>query len=314
VSPLLEVRDLRKSFGPVRAVDGVSFSLDEGETLGLVGESGCGKTTALRCLVRLVEPDAGTVLLQGRAASGMGRVALARSAQYVFQDPFSSLDPRMRVADQIREVLAAHGLGGEARVAELLDLVGLPADAGDRYPHAFSGGQRQRIGLARALAAEPRLLLLDEPISALDVSIQAQILTLLMDLEKRLGLAMLLVAHDLLAVRRLAQRTAVMYLGQIVEEGPTREVFEAPRHPYTKALLASIPSMDPAAPRRKPALQGDPPSPIALPTGCYFHPRCPEVEERCRSQRQELKDVVSGRSARCWKTLPEGTLGPSHAS
>ena len=309
---LLEVTGLRKSYGPVRAVDGLSLSVGEGETLGLVGESGCGKTTVLRCLVRLVEPDGGALLLEGRDLRTMGRGELRRArrtAQYVFQDPFSSLDPRMRVGEQGSEVLAAHGLGGatrasrRARVAELLALVGLPYDARDRFPHAFSGGQRQRIGLARALAAEPRLLLLDEPISALDVSIQAQILTLLMDLQKRLGLAMLLVAHDLLAVRRLARRTAVMYLGQIVEEGPTREVFETPRHPYTKALLASIPSMDPEAPRRKPAIQGDPPSPISLPSGCYFHPRCPEVEGRCRTEVQHLKEVKDGRMARCWKCM-----------
>ncbi len=299
MASLLEVTGLRKSYGPVRAVDGVSLSVGAGETLGLVGESGCGKTTVLRCLVGLVAPDAGGIRLEG------GR----RTAQYVFQDPLSSLDPRMRAGEQVSEVLAAHGLGGgtrvsrRARVAQLLDLVGLPADAADRFPHAFSGGQRQRIGLARALAAEPRLLLLDEPISALDVSIQAQILTLLMDLQQRLGLSMLLVAHDLLAVRRLAHRVAVMYLGQIVEEGPAQQVFEAPRHPYTRALLASIPSMDPAAPRRKPALQGDPPSPIVLPSGCYFHPRCPEVEDRCRTEVQTLQGIGDGMTVRCWKRV-----------
>ena len=302
MATLLTVRDLRRSFGPVRAVDGISFSVSEGETLGLVGESGCGKTTVLRCLIGLHAPDSGTILPEDR-----GR----RLMQYVFQDPYASLDPRMRAGEQIREALAAHGLERPGRVEELLGVVGLPSEAAGRFPHAFSGGQRQRIGIARALAVEPRLLLLDEPISALDVSIQAQVLTLLMDLQKRLGLSMIFVSHDLLAVRRAAHRIAVMYMGQIVEEGPAEQVFSDPRHPYTKALLAALPSPDPAASRRPPVIQGDPPSARLLPPGCRFHPRCPETEERCKTEVQEMQKAGEKRNARCWKAGLPGTAPPT---
>jgi oligopeptide transport system ATP-binding protein len=290
---LLEVRGLKKYFsirggfmgreqGAVRAVDGVSFWVGRGETLGLVGESGSGKTTAGRTLLRLIEPTEGSALFDGVDVFSLGRrdlQALRRRAQIVFQDPFASLNPRMTVGDMIREVLGVHklakGRAAEARVRELLELVGLTAAHSERYPHEFSGGQRQRIGIARALSVEPDFIVCDEPVSALDVSVQAQVLNLLEELQEKLGLAYLFIAHDLSVVEHVSDRIAVMYLGRIVEMGAARDVIHDPRHPYTRALLSAVPIPEPGAARERIVLQGDVPSPSNPPSGCPFHPRCP---------------------------------------
>jgi peptide/nickel transport system ATP-binding protein len=317
-APLLAVEGLRTWFpirggllqrpvGWIRAVDGVDLAVEAGRTLALVGESGCGKTTVGRSILRLVEPQAGRVLFDGadlRALAPAALRPLRRQIQIVFQDPLASLDPRLRVGDAIAAGMQAFGIGDgagdrAARVAALLGKVRLDPAFAERYPHELSGGQRQRVCIARALAVEPRLVVCDESVSALDVSIQAQILNLLRDLQEELGIAYLFITHDLGVVRHLAHRVAVMYLGQIVEEGPTEAVFESPRHPYTRALLAAVPSVDPA--RRGLAVRaaGDVPSPARPPDGCRFHTRCPEVFDRCRREPPEPV-ARDGRTARCF--------------
>jgi peptide/nickel transport system ATP-binding protein len=320
--PLLRVEGLRTWFPVragelqrpvawVRAVDDVSFAMENGRTLALVGESGCGKTTVGRSLLRLVEPQAGRVLFEGvdlLALSSQAMRPLRRKLQIVFQDPLGSLDPRMRVRDAIAEGMQSFGIGADEaerseRVAALLARVQLDPAQMWRYPHEFSGGQRQRICIARALAVEPRLLICDEATSALDVSIQAQILNLLRDLQDELGLAYLFITHDLGVVRHLADRVAVMYLGQIVEEGETERIFGDPRHPYTRGLLAAVPSVDPARRGVRARVRGDVPSPANPPAGCRFHPRCPEVFGRCPREEPSLYPVADGTS-RCFLSDP----------
>jgi len=320
--PLMEVRDLRTHFpvrkgafvgrsaGVVRAVDGVSFDLLEGETLGLVGESGCGKTTAGRSILRLVEPTEGRVDFEGRSLLEMGRGELRvfrRRAQIIFQDPFSSLNPRMTVGDALREVLGIHGLAkgaaATARIAELLDRVGLRPEQAVRYPHEFSGGQRQRIGIARALAVEPDLIVCDEPVSALDVSVQAQVINLLKELQAELGLTYLFIAHDLSVVRHISDRVAVMYLGRIVELAESETLFRNPLMPYTQALLSAVPVPDPRRPPQRILLQGDVPSPTDPPSGCPFHPRCPSPlkDAECTRVVPQLEDKGQGQWVACLK-------------
>jgi oligopeptide/dipeptide ABC transporter ATP-binding protein len=308
--PLLSVRGLRTWFPVrrgllgraaawVRAVDGVSFAIRAGETFALVGESGCGKTTVGRSVLRLVEPSAGEVRFDGRdvrALRGAALRRLRRDMQLVFQDPYASLNPRLTVGEIVGEALRAHGLARgrelEERVAALLERVGLAAAHAARYPHEFSGGQRQRIGIARALALRPRFVVCDEAVSALDVSIRAQILNLLQDLQREFGLTYLFISHDLHVVEHLADRVAVMYLGRIVEDAPAAELFADPKHPYTRALLAANPLPDPDAPRGPVALGGEVPSPLAPPPGCAFHPRCPRAFEPCA--RAEPLPVAAG--------------------
>jgi oligopeptide transport system ATP-binding protein len=323
--PLLRVTGLTKHFpvtrgvlgrtvGQVRAVDNVSFSIAPGETLGLVGESGSGKTTAGRSILRLIEPTSGEILFDGhdvRRAEGAELRTLRRSMQIVFQDPYSSLNPRLRVFDLIGEALEVHGLARgpelEKRVAGLLRRVGLSPSWLNRYPHEFSGGQRQRIGVARAIALEPKLIVCDEPVSALDVSIQAQVVNLLAELRRELGLAYLFIAHDLSVVRHLSQRVAVMYLGEIVELAPTQRLFTAAAHPYTRALLAAVPIPDPRQRRRRLTLVGDIPSPLDPPSGCRFHTRCPAVMERCKSEPPDRFLPEPGHEVRCFHA--EGITG-----
>jgi oligopeptide/dipeptide ABC transporter ATP-binding protein len=293
---LLEARRLIKHFpardgkGLVRAVNDVSFSLGRGQTLGIVGESGCGKSTLARLLLRLIEPTGGDILFEGENLRSLGPRALRRrrrDIQIVFQDPYASLDPRMKISAIIAEPLDIHGIGTtaerRAKVLKLLEVVGLDSGAAGRYPHEFSGGQRQRIGIARAIALEPKLLILDEPVSALDVSIQSQILNLLMDLKQRLKLTYIFISHDLSVVEHISDEIAVMYLGRIVEQGPAEQVFASPLHPYTKALISAVPEIDPGKKRQRIILHGDPPNPENAPLGCPFHPRCPSVLPRCRS-------------------------------
>ena len=320
---LLEAENLSKHFtlggrfspgGPqvLRAVDGVSLAVARGETLGLVGESGCGKSTLGRCLVRLYDVSGGAVRFEGRDITHLGEGALRPlrpRLQMVFQDPSSSLNPRRRVADLIAEPLCVHpGPGGRARgrgeirdrLHDLMDLVGLAREHLDRYPHEFSGGQRQRIGIARALALEPSLIVADESVSALDVSVQAQIINLFMDLQDRLGITYLFIAHDLSVVRQISTRTAVMYLGSVVETGDTETLFHRPAHPYTEALLSAVPVAHAGeARRRRIVLKGDVPSPLNPPPGCRFHTRCPKAQERCRIEPPALRDVGDGRMAAC---------------
>ena len=328
-SPLLEVNGLAKHYpvrkglilakqvGTVRAVDGVSFSLNRGETLALVGESGCRKSTTARLVLRLIEPSAGTLRFDGQDISSIGGAALRamrRRMQIVFQDPYASLNPRLTVAETIAEPMQVHGIGDAAsrrkRVEELLSLVGLRSFHAQRYPHEFSGGQRQRIGIARALAVQPDLVVCDEPVSALDVSIQAQVVNLLKDLQRRFGLAYLFIAHDLAVVKHVADRVAVMYLGQIVEIAEKRELFAAPRHPYTRALLAAIPHPDPQRRGQVKPLGGDLPSPLNPPSGCRFHTRCPFAQDRCRTEVPALRRVAPGHEAACHfvETLPPAGL------
>ena len=291
--PLLAVRGLTKDYAgahgkTLRALDGVSFDLARGEVLGIVGESGCGKSTLGRALLRLVEPTAGQVLFEGEDLVSLPRGRMAqrrRDMQMVFQDPFGSLNPRHKVATIIGEPLVIHGMGDpHQRVPELLDMVGLPADAAGRFPHEFSGGQRQRIAIARALALSPKLLVADEPVSALDVSIQSQIINLIADLQARLGLAMLFISHDLSVIRHVSDRIAVMYLGRIVETGPAGPLFERPAHPYTQALLSAVPAAPGTPKRARIVLQGDPPDPSAPPPGCAFHGRCRDAMPRCAAE------------------------------
>ena len=315
-APLVDVRDLVKHYPGerawlglgkpkrvVRAVDGVSFTIAAGQTLGLVGESGSGKSTVARTLLRLTEPTAGAALFEGRDVFALppGELrALRRRMQIVFQDPYSSLNPRMTVRQTLREPLAIHrlaaGADADRRVAALLDEVGLDATLADSYPHELSGGQRQRVGIARALSVEPAFIVCDEPVSALDVSVQAQVLNLLTDLQRRHRLTYLFIAHDLAVVRHTAEQVAVMYLGKIVERAPVATVYQAPRHPYTRSLLSAVPVPDPNAPRRRIVLSGDVPSPATPPPGCPFHPRCPHPKknERCRTEIPALRAVGSG--------------------
>ncbi|TAK45182.1 MAG: dipeptide ABC transporter ATP-binding protein [Betaproteobacteria bacterium] len=299
----LFARDLER----VHAVDGVSFEIGAGETLGLVGESGCGKSTTGRCILRLIEPSAGEVWFDGRSVTALDRHALrrlCRDMQIIFQDPYASLNPRMTVGSIIGEALVIHRLAKpgrefEDRVVHLLETVGLHADHLRRYPHEFSGGQRQRIGIARALAVSPRLIVCDEPVSALDVSIQAQVINLLEDLQEQFKLTYLFIAHDLSVVEHISDRVAVMYLGRVVEIAPAHELYTAPRHPYTEALLSAVPIPDPTVKRQRIVLQGDVPNPIRPPSGCHFHPRCPHAMERCRHEPPRLKTLAPGHLAAC---------------
>ena len=316
-APLLTVTDLKKYFrvrggvlwgeaGLVRAVDGVSFTLSKGETLGLVGESGCGKSTTGRCILRLLEPTAGRVVFDGLSVFDAGREdmrRLRRQMQIIFQDPYSSLNPRMSVEQIVGEGMVIHRLARGAerrdRIADLLRKVGLSPDHMKRYPHEFSGGQRQRIGIARALAVSPSLIIADEPISALDVSIQAQVLNLLQDLQEEFGLTYLFIAHDLRVVEHISDRVAVMYLGQIVELADSRELYRNPLHPYPQALMSAIPIPDPTVKRERVILKGDPPSPLRPPSGCRFHTRCPKRFEPCDRQEPVFREVQRGHWVSC---------------
>jgi oligopeptide transport system ATP-binding protein len=302
----------RRKVGTVYAVDGVSFTLGVAETLGLVGESGCGKSTVARSILRLVEPTGGSIRLQGRDITHLSKSELRpvrRSMQIVFQDPFASLNPRMMAGDIVGEPLVVHGLAAGSkkreRVAELFEQVGLRPDQMHNYPHQFSGGQRQRICIARALSLGPKLIVCDEPVSALDVSIQAQVINLLIDLQRKHDFSYLFIAHDLAVVAHISHRVAVMYLGRIVEIAEKTELFARPRHPYTQALLASVPVADPRAKRLAPMIDGDVPSPINPPSGCAFHTRCRHVMDRCRTETPALAQVGSQHQVACW--LNDGT-------
>ncbi len=314
---LLRVEDLKKHFpvrggvfsrpvGYVRSVDGVSFDIPRGKAFGLVGESGCGKTTTARLVLRLLEPTAGRVLFDGRDLNKMGREELRkmrREMQIIFQDPYASLNPRIPVEQIVGEALEVHGIAkGKAkhdRVIDLLEMVGLRPEQARRYPHEFSGGQRQRIGVARALALNPKLIVADEPVSALDVSIQSQIINLLEDLQKKLGLTYLFIAHDLSVVRHISDIVAVMYLGKIVELASENDLYENPLHPYSRALLSAVPIPDPMHRRERIVLEGDVPSPVNPPSGCRFHTRCPIAVDRCKTEEPGLRDLGGGHQVAC---------------
>ncbi|MGC1467103.1 MAG: dipeptide ABC transporter ATP-binding protein [Pseudolabrys sp.] len=314
---VLEVRDLKKHFpirkgllqraaGTVFAVDGVSFSIGEGETLGLVGESGCGKSTVGRTILRLIEPTGGSIAIGGKDITHLNKNELRpyrRQMQIIFQDPFSSLDPRMSAGNIVAEPMRVHKLarGAEVkkRVAELFDRVGLRKAQMANYPHQFSGGQRQRIGIARALSLQPKLIIGDEPVSALDVSIQAQVLNLMMDLQRDMGLAYLFISHNLAVVEHISNRIAVMYLGRIVEYTDKRTLFMRPQHPYTESLLLAVPVPDPRVKRQKRILQGDVPSPMKPPSGCHFHTRCPYAVDRCKVESPVLREVKPAQWVAC---------------
>ena len=320
-TPLLEVKGLRMHFpitegivtrrlvGEVKAVDGVDFAVQRGETLGLVGESGCGKTTTGRCILRLEKPTAGSIVYDGVDIASLSQkdlIKLRQKIQVIFQDPFSSLNPRMKVGQIIAEPMKVHGIEPDAgkrqaRVLELLNICGLNARFADRYPHEMSGGQRQRVGIARALAMNPEFIVCDEPVSALDVSIQAQVINLLEDLREKFGLTYLFIAHDLSVVRHLCQRVAVMYLGRIVELADADELFDNPQHPYTKALLAAVPVPDPLVEQDRVfrPVQGEVPSPINPPSGCVFHPRCPIAVDSCKIDRPETRQTRAGHFVAC---------------
>jgi oligopeptide/dipeptide ABC transporter ATP-binding protein len=316
---LLQVTGLQKLFpikkgfwkrtvGHVRAVDGIAFHIDLGETLGLVGESGCGKSTTGKAILRLIDATSGTIRLEGDDITRLDRAAMRprrRRLQVIFQDPYASLDPRMSAGEIVGEPLSNYAIAAgddrSARVAHLFSRVGLRPDQMRKYPHEFSGGQRQRLGIARALAVAPRVIVCDEPVSALDVSVQAQVINLLMDLQQEFGLSYLFIAHDLAVVEHICHRVAVMYLGRIVELAPRRVLFSRPQHPYTEALLSAVPVPDPAPAKRRQRiiLQGDVPSPLRPPTGCRFHTRCPYVVERCRTESPELREIAPGHHVAC---------------
>lgn len=315
--PVLKVRGLKKHFelghsffgsasSYVYAVDGLDFEINRGETLGLVGESGCGKSTTGRTVIRLIEPTAGSIQLNGKEITGLDRKAMKRvrrELQIIFQDPYASLNPRLKAASIVAEPLKVHGLGNgkeqQERVAALFDRVGLHPRQMAAYPHEFSGGQRQRLGIARALSLNPQLIIGDEPVSALDVSIQAQVINLLSDLQAEYNLSYLFIAHDLAVVKHISHRVAVMYLGRIVEYAPKPELFSRPLHPYTELLMAAVAIPDPRRKRKPTKLVGDVPSPINPPQGCHFHPRCPYAEERCKKEAPLLRDVGGGHQVAC---------------
>jgi oligopeptide transport system ATP-binding protein len=329
--PILEIKHLKKYFpvkggfwsktiGYVHAVDDVSFYLNKGETLGLVGESGCGKSTTGRLILKLLEPSAGKILFEGRDISRLDRQrlkALRRELQLIFQDPYASLNPRMTVGSIVGEAFIIHNVGNgrevEDRTAALLRKVGLHADHMRRYPHEFSGGQRQRIGIARALALNPKIIVADEPVSALDVSIQAQVINLLQDLKGEFQLSYLVIAHDLSVVEYMSDRVAVMYLGKIVEMAPGDELYENPRHPYTEALLSAVPIPDPRLEKNRQILQGDVPSPINPPSGCYFHPRCIYRQDKCSRLSPEFFDTGNGHFVACPVRTGGGFLEDRHS-
>lgn len=315
-APVLKATGLRKEFvtkkpligAPtvVKAVDGVDLEIEKGETFAIVGESGCGKSTLARLLVRLIDPTDGEVWYDGTDIAHLPAEdmrALRKDLQFIFQDPFSSLNPRMTVGALIEEPLRAHGEGDavsrQARVAELLSRVGLTPAHADRFPHEFSGGQRQRIGIARALATGPKVIIGDEPVSALDVSIQAQVINILEDLKQEFGLTLIVIAHDLAVIRHMADRVAVMYLGELVEVAPGEALFSSPKHPYTEALMAAIPIASVGARRAQTQIEGDLPNPIAPPSGCRFHTRCPYAIDRCSRERPALRDAAGGRQVAC---------------
>lgn len=316
---LVAVRDLKKHFpikrgfwsrtvGSVKAVDGITFSIQPGEVLGLVGESGCGKTTAGRCILRLIEPTGGEVEFRGEDVLALDRSeirSLRREMQIIFQDPYSSLNPRLTVGSMLVEALRIHGIAqgadGKARAKELLEVVGLLPQHANRYPHEFSGGQRQRIGIARALSVDPKFIVCDEPVSALDVSVQAQVINLLLDLKEEFDLTFLFIAHDLAVVEHISDRVAVMYLGKLMELAEADELYRNPLHPYTKALMSAIPVPDPVVKRERIMLEGDVPSPANPPSGCPFHPRCPIATAECAEIVPEFREVEPGHHVACIK-------------